>query len=77
MSLNLGIIRKNGAIINHRSLFKVVFNPVLRLVGLQIYTKNCDGRLGGLGIMRCPIRCASSWHYDTTGCAVEKRRVFI
>lgn len=32
----LGIIYKNGKIINHRSLIKVVFNPIFRFFGYQL-----------------------------------------
>ena len=32
----LGIIIKNGAVVNHRSLLKVLFNPLLRVFGFYI-----------------------------------------
>ena len=36
---NLGIVyNEKGKIINHRSLLKVVCNPFLRLIGLQVGT---------------------------------------
>jgi len=36
--MNLGIIYKNNKICNHRSLLKVLFNPFLRIMGIQIAT---------------------------------------
>ena len=31
--LKLGILYKNGEIVNHRSLSKIIFNPILRYFG--------------------------------------------
>lgn len=36
--LKLGIIENKGKIVNHRSLIKVLFNPFLRIFGIQIGT---------------------------------------
>lgn len=38
MVMNLGVVYKNGKIINHRSLVKVIINPFLRLIGFNIET---------------------------------------
>jgi hypothetical protein len=43
MSLNLGVVYKDGNLVNHRSLLKVAINPVLRIFGIQISTW-CDMR---------------------------------
>ena len=32
----LGILYKNGEIVNHRSLSKIIFNPILRYFGYYI-----------------------------------------
>ena len=37
--LNLGLVIKDGQIINHRSLLKVVANPFLRVAGWQIVSE--------------------------------------
>ncbi len=34
--LKLGILYKNGEIVNHRSLSKIIFNPILRYFGYYI-----------------------------------------
>jgi len=40
MRMNLGVVyNKDGKIVNHRSLIKVIFNPFLRLFGIQIATQ--------------------------------------
>jgi len=36
--MNLGLIVRNGAPVNHRSVLKVMVNPFLRVVGLQVAT---------------------------------------
>lgn len=38
MKLNLGVIYKDNKIINHRSLFKVLFNPIFRYLGFCVGT---------------------------------------
>ena len=74
--LNLGIVHKNGRIIGHRSLLKVLFNPFLRIVGLQIATNINHGKLGSPCISRCTRRhFETSWSYPSEGCFIEKRRI--
>lgn len=64
--LDLGVLRRDGRIVNHRSLLKVVLNPWLRwLLRAQIATtfwpanprRPMDGgRLGGPRLMMCDKR---------------------
>lgn len=54
--LKLGVLYKNGEIVNHRSLFKVVLNPIFRCFGFCLGTHFENGRLGGYSLMRCPKR---------------------
>ena len=77
MKLHLGIIYKDGKVINHRSLLKIVLNPLLRLFGWQIATKFDNEQIGGIVIMRCPRVWKNSWIFDATGCIVERKRIFI
>ena len=53
----LGIVYdQNGDVKNHRSLLKVICNPLLRCFGLCIGTWCADdGHFGGLQIISCPI----------------------
>ena len=32
----LGTIYKDGKVVNHRTLFKIILNPILRLFGFEI-----------------------------------------
>lgn len=78
LNMNLGIIKKDGKIINHRSLLKVAFNPFLRLIGLQIVSSSDGNTIGKIILTRCPKRpLIFSFFYDTTGCVVEKKRIWI
>lgn len=52
MKLNLGILYKDGVIVNHRSILKVFFNPILRYFGVFIGTEYKDGKLGKIKIGR-------------------------
>lgn len=78
--LNLGTIRKNGKIINHRSLFKVVLNPVFRSLGFCIgtpYDLEKDKFCGIFIFMKCPRKKIQWKSYDMTDCVLEKRRRII
>jgi len=78
MQLNLGIISKNGEIINHRSLLKVCFNPLLKLVGLEIASVFDKGKLIRIVLHRCPRRpLIWSWKYDATECEIERKRIWL
>ena len=80
--LNLGIVHKDGKVINHRSLFKVALNPIFRYfgfcVGTLYYNEENPKRLGGLTLLKSPRSRSFKWSpYDMTGCVLEKRRRFI
>ena len=77
MKLHLGIIYKDGKVINHRSLLKIVLNPLLRLFGWQIATKFDNEQIGGIVIMRCQRIWRNSWMFNATDCIVERKRIFI
>jgi len=78
MKLHLGIIKKDGKVVNHRSLLKVCLNPFLRIIGFQIATPFENDKLGLPVICRCPRKLLEfSWKYDINGCEVEKRRRLI
>ena len=70
--LKLGVVQNNrGALINHRSLLKVVMNPFLRVLGVQVATLLDPNtlELSGLVVTRCPFllnlpkNLWSSWVY--------------
>lgn len=50
--LKLGILYKNGKIVNHRSLLKVIINPILRYFGYYIGTICIDDKLGWIKIQK-------------------------
>lgn len=53
----LGILYKHDHVVNHRSLFKVLLNPILRHFGYCFGTiLHDDGSLGGYKIMNCNRR---------------------
>jgi len=77
MNLNLGILRENGVIVNHRSLLKVILNPFLRTIGYQFATLlKDDGQLSWLPRFgKCPkLKFKWSWSYDMCERTLEKRR---
>jgi len=72
MKLNLGIIKLNNEIRNHRSLFKIIVNPFLRyFFGKFLVTKVSDNnKIGFYQIRETEIRRSikeefkSSWNYE-------------
>ena len=63
MNLYLGLIYKKQIdysyrLINHRSVLKILLNPILRIFGIMIssiYDKESD-KITGLKIVRCPFQ---------------------
>ena len=73
--INLGIIYKNGKIINHRSLLKVCLNPLLRLAGIEIVSVFQNNEFKRIVLQKCvPRPLIWSWDYDLTDCQVVKKR---
>ena len=75
--MNLGIIKKNGIVINHRSLFKLIFNPILRLFKYQIVTIIEGDEIIKIKLNKCDRKICFSWKYDIIGCEIEKKRMII
>jgi hypothetical protein len=79
MRLHLGIVYKDGNIINHRSLVKVFLNPILRLFGFQIVSRVLNNIITDIGIEHCYKTKIPKWYlrYDTKGCVVVKKRLLL
>jgi len=77
--IQLGVIVKDGKVVNHRSLVKCVCNPILNLVGLYLGSEWLNVRdergCGRIKLARCerlPLRrfrrrLLDSWLYDNPG----------
>lgn len=78
--LNLGIILRDNITVGHRSLIKVLFNPFLRIFGIQIgtiYEKDLD-RLTYPVISKCKKKSKISFHFVLqSNERMLKRRMFI
>lgn len=61
--MKLGILYKNGQIVNHRSLFKVLVNPVCRYFGFCFATTFKDNKPKGLEIISCD-RESIKWSWN-------------
>ena len=61
--MKLGILYRNDKVVNHRSLTKVILNPILRYFGWAIATEvSADGILGKICLIKCER--ADSIKYD-------------
>jgi hypothetical protein len=81
MNLKLGVVyNRNGEIINHRSLVKVVLNPFLRFIGFQIATVYYIdiNKLGNPTVTKCPKKKDISFNYNLQeGNLIRKERILI
>lgn len=77
--MKLGIVYKDNKIINHRSLLKVLMNPILRCAGLYIGTLYIDGKLHGVRLNRCDKTTKIIWSfkYDAEYDHIVKKRLLI
>lgn len=78
MKLNLGIIKdSDGNIINHRSLVKVLFNPIFRRFGFYIGTLVKDNKI--IEIKFCKGQKTNTIYYDfetcPSGVRIAKRQI--
>lgn len=79
--LKLGILYKDNKIVNHRSLLKVLVNPILRYFGFCIGTlyDSSTEELGGIRIVKRDKSSKIKWdfnnhnEYDT----IIKKRLLI
>lgn len=83
MDLKLGIIYSGDKIVNHRSLLKILLNPIFRFFGFQIATPyyNDKTELGFLTLTRCKrtntIDFKKSFNHNRRGIKIVKKRIFI
>jgi hypothetical protein len=81
MNLKLGVLYKDGKIVNHRSFIKVMINPLLRRFGKQIATMydKRNQKLGMPTLMNCNKTSNIKWdfndHHDFD--KLEKTRTII
>lgn len=65
MNLKLGILYKDDKIVNHRSLLKVLLNPIMRYFGFCIATKYENNKLGGLVFMLTQRSKKIKWDFNS------------
>lgn len=63
--MKLGVIYQDNKIINHRSLIKVLFNPILRYFEFQIGTKFKYNELGDVKFEKCSKTNFIKWEKYT------------
>ena len=62
--MKLGVLYKDGKVVNHRSFLKVVINPILRYFGFCIATKYKNGSLGGLQLIKQKRNSFIKWDFN-------------
>lgn len=78
--MKLGLLYKDGKIVNHRSLIKVILNPILRYFGWQIATIiNENETPGKVCFMKCEKSKTISYDFDNHNPfdLIVKRRLII
>lgn len=59
--MKLGVLYKNNEIVNHRSLLKVILNPIFRYFGVCLGTNYNNGQLGWYSFMKCQRQETIKW----------------
>lgn len=79
MKLNLGIVYKDNMIVNHRSLIKVLINPILRYYGFCIATNCENNKLKGIKIIKQQKSIKIKWDFNNFNehDFIIKKRIFI
>jgi len=77
--LKLGILYKNNKIVNHRSLLKVLINPILRYFGYYIGTEYENERLGKIRLIKQRRTNKIIWDFSNHNefDFIVKKRIFI
>jgi hypothetical protein len=77
--LKLGILYKNNKIVNHRSLLKVLVNPILRYFGYCIGTKYENKQLGSICIAKVNKLNKIKWDFNNHNeyDIIVKKRILI
>ena len=75
--MKLGILYKDGKIVNHRSLVKVLFNPILRRFGYYIGSICINNQIKGIRLERGQKVDKIKWDfnsYNEHDTVIKKRR---
>ena len=64
MKMKLGILYKDNKIVNHRSLLKVLINPILRYFGYCIGTEYENEKLGKLRLIKQERTNKIRWDFN-------------
>ena len=62
-NLKLGILYKDDKIVNHRSLLKVILNPIFRYFGFCITTKCENNKLSRIVIIKQNRSSVIKWNF--------------
>jgi len=76
--MKLGILYKDGKIVNHRSLLKVLLNPILRRFGFHIATHYSNNELGSVKLQKCSKVKRIKWDfksYNDHDTIIKKRTI--
>jgi len=77
--LNLGVVIAGGEVRNHRSLLKILANPFLRLVGLQVVSMSDGKDVFEYRMLKCRQQknllhnLKESWFYEMPDGAVVRK----
>ena len=77
--MKLGILYKDGKIVNHRSLLKVLVNPVLRYFGYHIGSICKENKIKGIKLQKCRKVNKIKWDFKSYNehDSIIKKRILI
>jgi hypothetical protein len=76
--MKLGILYKDGKIVNHRSLLKVLLNPILRRFGYYICSVYIDNTIKSIKLQKGQKVDKIKWNFKSYNDhdKVVKKRIF-
>lgn len=63
--MKLGVLYKNDKIVNHRSLIKVLCNPIFRYFGFQIGSICKNEKVVGIKFDKCKKSKKIKWDFNS------------
>lgn len=59
--LNLGIVYKEGVLVNHRSLLKIIINPFIGMFGWVLVSEISNHNIDRIHFMKCIVPSSGLW----------------
>lgn len=74
--MNLGLLYKDNRLVNHRSLFKILLNPILRSIGYQFGSVIENNEVIKIKLVKClKQKIKFNFKHNDFDTIIKKRRI--